>query len=88
MGRDKHTVAMTCIDDGRLHLVTEDALVAGVTAHTGRYRAVCGHEVAAAAMVSPPGPACPSCSLRHAQGAIRARHRRRWRPRHLAGASR
>ena len=46
MGQDRHTVPITCCGDGHLHLVTEDALVAGWTARTGRYRAVCGHEVA------------------------------------------
>lgn len=58
---------LTCAIDGRSHRVTDHAFAAG-QGH-GYYRALCnhtvgGHTVAAAAMVSPDGPPCPSCSER------------------------
>ncbi|HEY6423685.1 MAG TPA: hypothetical protein VIY28_10655 [Pseudonocardiaceae bacterium] len=46
-----HTTTLTCTIDGRSNRVTDHAFAAGQ--NCGRYRALCGHIVAAAAMVSP-----------------------------------
>ncbi|MDP8932412.1 MAG: hypothetical protein M3O70_28655 [Actinomycetota bacterium] len=53
---------LTCSVDGLAHLVSEDALAAGLSAASGLYVARCGHQVAAAPLVSPPGPPCPRCT--------------------------
>ncbi|HEY4008219.1 MAG TPA: hypothetical protein VGM60_23975 [Pseudonocardia sp.] len=53
---------MTCVTDGRDHLVAEDALEAG--RRTGRYQALCEHEIIPASLTSPPGPTCADCAQR------------------------
>lgn len=52
-------IPLTCTVDGCSHRVTEHAFGAGQ--RYGYYQALCGHTVAAAAMISPDGPPCPSC---------------------------
>jgi len=83
------TIPVTSGIDGRCHRVAEDAYTAGLTARSGRYTALCGHRVTAAALVSPPGPDCQGCAAaamaavtphptrreRHRRGAHRSRHR-------------
>ncbi len=60
--REVPTVTITCIRDGRAHHVP-DAQIAGPQADgAGRYVAVCGHVVTAAAMVEPEGAPCPLCA--------------------------
>ena len=51
---------MTCAADGLAHLVTDDAHAAGLAAGAGRYPALCGHQVAAAPLICPPGPTVPT----------------------------
>ena len=86
--RTKHAVLMTCAVDGLAHLVSDDALAAGLTASRGFYAARCGHQVAAAPLISPPGPRCPRCVLPASRGAVGApRHRRSGRWRRWLGSS-
>ena len=59
---DVSTVTITCARDGRAHHVP-DVQIAGPQADgAGRYVAVCGHVVTAAAMVEPEGAPCPRCA--------------------------
>lgn len=76
-------VRVTCVEDGRDHLVTPDAMAAGLKQRAGRYRALCGHVVTAGGMAQPPGPPCKSCGtqLRASNSRPRCgRHRRHRRP--------
>lgn len=52
---------MTCIADGRDHLINDEATAVGLSAGYGEYAAACGHVVLAAPMVNPPGPSCIGC---------------------------
>ncbi|MBV9315220.1 MAG: hypothetical protein JO100_16150 [Pseudonocardia sp.] len=61
------TQAMTCVTDGREHLVDEQAWLAGN--RMGRYEALCEHEVLPQSLMSPPGPVCRGCSAESARGA-------------------
>lgn len=54
------TVSVTCTDDGRDHLVADEAMAAG-NAGAGRFWALCGHRVWPALLICPPGPPCPGC---------------------------
>ena len=54
-------VAVTCAQDGRDHLVSDEAMAAGLSGHAGRYVALCGHRVSAAVLACPPGPPCSRC---------------------------
>ena len=56
------TVSVTCLADGRAHDVPDVQLAAPELAHRGRYRALCGHLVTAAAMIEPDGAPCPFCA--------------------------
>lgn len=56
---DVVTVTVTCLNDGRAHVVPDTSIVGG--AHNGCYEAVCGHVVTAAPMVEPDGKPCPAC---------------------------
>ncbi|MDQ3885726.1 MAG: hypothetical protein M3308_01595 [Actinomycetota bacterium] len=56
------TTPVTSVADGRSHRVTDDAYAAGWAARNGRYVALCGHRVVAAALVCPPGPDCYGCA--------------------------
>ncbi len=83
-----HVVRLTCAVDGRSHRVTDHAFDVG--RRDGYCRALCGHTVVAAALVSPDGAPCRSCSQRadwleagRAAGRI-ARHRRPGMLRRLA----
>lgn len=58
-----HMTSMTCAVDKLAHLVTDDAHAAGLAAGTGLYSALCGHRVAAAPLICPPGPPCPRCAV-------------------------
>ncbi|MGH3901699.1 MAG: hypothetical protein ACRDTA_26285 [Pseudonocardiaceae bacterium] len=49
MPRKTGTIPMTCSLDGQAHNVTDNSLRAGQ--RTGRYQALCGHLVSAAALV-------------------------------------
>ena len=60
-GTSPRSTRMTCATDGRDHLISDQATVAGRTAGQGQYVAICGHLVVAASMVSPPGPSCLDC---------------------------
>ncbi len=83
-----HAVLITCAVDGLAHLVSDDALAAGLTASRGFYVARCGHQVAAAPLISPPGPRCPRCVLPASRGAVGApRHRQSGRWRRWLGSS-
>lgn len=50
---------VTSVRDGREHLVTDDAIEAG---QAGRYVALCGYRMLAAALSCPPGPPCSACA--------------------------
>ena len=57
-------VTVTCLSDGRAHVVPDTEMVDGAS-HNGCYRAVCGHVVTAAPMVEPDGKPCRPCSTVH-----------------------
>jgi hypothetical protein len=75
------SITITCVVDGRDHLVSDRATTAGLAAGQGRYTAACGHVVVAAPMVAPPGPSCSSCvaELRRITTGSTERSRRRRR---------
>jgi hypothetical protein len=50
---------MTCAGDRREHAVTDEEVLAGH--QRGVYRAACGHLVAAAPLICPPGRRCTDC---------------------------
>ena len=52
---------LTSTADGRDHLISAHATLAGITAGRGKYTALCGHGVVAAPLVVPPGPTCFDC---------------------------
>lgn len=56
------TTLVTSAADGCSHQVADDAYTAGLAARRGRYTALCGHRVVAAALVCPPGPDCRGCA--------------------------
>jgi hypothetical protein len=56
------TVPITCITDGLTHDVPDTELAAGASKRNGTYLAICGHVVAAAAMVEPEGEPCALCA--------------------------
>ncbi|MGH4008423.1 MAG: hypothetical protein ACRDTH_09780 [Pseudonocardiaceae bacterium] len=74
-------ISVTCAEDGKEHMVTDEQMVVGRAARSGRYMGLCGHLVRAAAMVCPPGRSCPGCAVaagaRMASGGSEKRH---WRP--------
>ncbi|WP_072481944.1 hypothetical protein [Amycolatopsis australiensis] len=80
-------VPIRCDTDGLTHAVTEDEFAAG--RHEGRFRAVCGHVVLAAAMIEEPGRFDPGCrDVLRGGGAVaepvvprQERRRPRWRAR-------
>ncbi|MGH3823000.1 MAG: hypothetical protein ACRDRA_09240 [Pseudonocardiaceae bacterium] len=61
MTERRHTVPITCCLDGQAHGVTDECVAAGQ--HAGRYEALCGYVVSAAALVAPPGPPCVRCTV-------------------------
>ena len=73
-------IRVTCAEDGREHMVTNEQMVVGQAARSGRYMGLCGHLVCAAAMVCPPGRSCSGCTEaaggRMASGGS---EKRRWR---------
>lgn len=75
-GRAWRTIAfpVTSTGDGFEHLVADTEMTPG---SAGRYVALCGRSVWAAALACPPGPRCPACITMHntVQGG-RQRHRR------------
>lgn len=79
-------VAVTCAQDGRDHLVSDEAMAAGLSGgHTGRYVALCGHRVSAAVLACPPGPPCSRCvALWRARGDTPRPLNRRQRRHHRA----
>lgn len=67
-------VPVTSTRDGFEHLVADTEMAPG---SAGRYVALCGRSVWAAALVCPPGPRCPACiAVRNAAPAGGRRHRR------------
>ena len=54
-------MAMTSTADGRDHLLSQQATTAGLVAGHGKYTALCGRLVVAAALVTPPGSTCLDC---------------------------
>lgn len=68
---------VTSVGDGRRAWRT-DGMTPG---SAGRYVALCGHAVWAAALVCPPGPRCRACvAARTPEPASARRHRREQRP--------
>jgi hypothetical protein len=74
------------VDGTADHAVTDEAMMAGVTAGTGTYEAVCGAVFLSAALVCPPCRRCQRClAFLHARRNLRdlnqrmsgSRHRRR-----------
>lgn len=73
-GRRTIAVPVTSARDGLEHLVADEAMTLG---STGRYVALCGRSVWAAAWACPPGPECPACvTVRNAVQVGRQRHHR------------
>lgn len=78
--RNDHAVGdralrVTSARDGREHLVTQEAMTPG---SAGRYPALCGRQVWAAALTCPVGPPCRDCfAVGTAYAAGRRRHRQR-----------
>ena len=81
--RKTGTLPITCSLDGQAHDVTDECLRAGQ--RTGRYQALCGHLVSAAALATPFGRPCAECTTAvvespqlppTAQRTRRPRHRR------------
>ncbi|HET9118300.1 MAG TPA: hypothetical protein VFN75_09565 [Pseudonocardiaceae bacterium] len=67
-------VPVTSALDGFEHLVADAAMAPG---NAGRYAALCGRDMWAAALACPAGPRCLACVVAHdADGADRRRHRR------------
>lgn len=65
---------VTSVRDGFEHLVDDATMTPG---SAGRYVALCGCGVWAAALVCPPGPRCPACTaIRDSVPLGRQRHRR------------
>lgn len=56
--RRRRPIELTGLD-GADHVVSQDAIAAST--HVGRYVAMCGQLVHAAALVTPPGPPCAAC---------------------------
>jgi hypothetical protein len=95
--RKTSTIPITCSLDSQAHSVTDEGLRAGQ--RTGRYVALCGHRVSAAALATPLGRPCAACTALSAaqpQGPTvrpgrRSRHRqpgwlrRKLRPRRNTG---
>lgn len=55
-------VEVTAADDGLSHRVTQAVYESCLSAKDGRYLAVCGRVVPAAAMITQPGPICQLCA--------------------------
>lgn len=51
----------TCGSENIDHAISEDDIATGISAGSGRYKALCGATVCVASMVCPPGRRCPSC---------------------------
>lgn len=80
-----HAAPVTSLADGRCHWVADDAYTAGLASRSGRYTALCGHRVVAAALVCPPGPDCRGCAAVAARAVAVTPHPTR-RGRHRGGA--
>jgi hypothetical protein len=52
---------MTCAADGLTHSITDHESRYGLRRGRGIYQAMCGREIIADALGSPPGPVCPRC---------------------------
>lgn len=73
-------IPVTCAEDGQEHMVTDEQMVVGRAARTGRYMGLCGHLVCAAAMVCPPGRSCLGCAEAAGVGMESGRsEKRHWR---------
>lgn len=60
-GSRTRPATMTSSTDGRDHLISEQAMAAGLVASEGEYVAICGRVVMVAPLVVPPGPTCLDC---------------------------
>jgi hypothetical protein len=70
----RRAVAVTSVRDGFEHLVAYEAMTLG---NAGRYVALCGCAVLAAALACPPGRPCRTCvAVRTSDAASRRRQRR------------
>jgi hypothetical protein len=58
--RKTNTIPITCSLDSQAHNVTDEGLITGQ--RTGRYLALCGHRVSAAALATPLGRPCAACT--------------------------
>ncbi|MGH3930768.1 MAG: hypothetical protein ACRDTF_12405 [Pseudonocardiaceae bacterium] len=77
-GTSSRSTTMTCTVDGRDHLISDQAMAAGLVAGHGAYVATCGHRVVAAPLVTPPGSTCFDCETAlHRSRAAATSHRRR-----------
>jgi hypothetical protein len=56
------TVTVTCCIDKHAHQVLDVELASAASRPGGLVQAVCGHVIAAAAMVAPDGPPCALCT--------------------------
>lgn len=52
---------LTCGLDGRAHLATVSSVEVAIADGRGVFTALCGHRIHAAALATPPGPACADC---------------------------
>lgn len=69
-------VPVTSVRDGFEHLVADAAMTPG---SAGRYVALCGRAVLAAALACPPGPRCSACVAARTADPVRQRRRHRRR---------
>lgn len=76
---DGDPLDMTSATDGLTHAIGPADFDAGIWLGQGCYRAICGAQILAAALVSEPGPRCPACPHLPAEQAVRARRRGRFR---------
>ena len=69
---------VTSTVDGRDHLLNEQATTVGLVAGHGEYTALCGRQVVAVSLVTPPGPTCLDCetALHRATTTSTTSHRR------------
>lgn len=67
-GERHEFLELTCVVDGRAHLVAVDLFASTASAQRGVFPALCGHDVTAGSMSAPPGPACRSCGTTSNRG--------------------
>ena len=60
-GASPQVTVMTCAVDRHTHRVADSELRFGLVQGQGTYKAVCGRQITAASLSTPPGLACPHC---------------------------